>query len=234
MSVAHQPSPIATAEIARNCFEESRLYHADCESCFELFRRAIVERDQEAWQAIYGQYWRLVAHWVDGHPDQVEAHVNEVYGRFWRSLESVPFGERFAELGKILAFLKACARSVRIDGARLEQRRLSRVDLETAEAEIDPETGGRAVEDIVEKRELLHYIYRHCSEQERLVIRLSFEDGLRPAQIAAERPDAFADVHEVRRVKERVVLRLSNDPRLRAWRDEQVASAKVASRRLLD
>jgi hypothetical protein len=54
------PGELAYDELARRCRQESERYLAgrshDETYCFELFRRAIFDHDQAAWQAIYAQY----------------------------------------------------------------------------------------------------------------------------------------------------------------------------------
>jgi hypothetical protein len=68
------------------------------------------------------------------------------------------------------------------------------------------------------RQELFAYIgQRLKNEQERLTIYLSFKMGLPPREIAQACPNVFDDAAEVRKVKERVVRRLSNDLQLRNW-----------------
>jgi hypothetical protein len=77
------------------------------------------------------------------------------------------------------------------------------------------------------RQELFEHIEQRLKdEQERLVIRLSFKVGLVPRHIAQECPDTFADAADVRRVKERVVRRLSNDLQLQAWWERQTRLGK--------
>src|SRR5260370_16961869 len=58
-------------ELARSCSEETNKFlrqsvSNDC-YCLELFRRAIVKRDDDAWACIYQQYAPLVLTWVTQH-----------------------------------------------------------------------------------------------------------------------------------------------------------------------
>ncbi len=220
---------ISTIELARMCYKESERYRRrrpdDGGHCFELFHRAIANRDQQAWAAICEQYWRLIARWVNGPPDQVDARVNTTFARFWQAVPPRNFS-KFSGTGKLMAFLRACARSVRIDEHRRQKRR-NLVGLEDAPLEVDDTTAPQAM-DNVSRRELSAHIKRRLrDEQEHLLFDLSFTVGLKPRQIAQEYPDHFTDVAQVRRIKERIVLRLKNDLRLQEWWKGQVASEKV-------
>src|SRR5258708_6683331 len=58
-------------ELARRCSEETNKFLRQSVSndryCLELFRRAIVKRDDDAWACIYQQYAPLVLTWVTQH-----------------------------------------------------------------------------------------------------------------------------------------------------------------------
>ncbi len=78
-------------------------------------------------------------------------------------------------------------------------------------------TANPAIDKVVQD-ELFAYIEEQLrDDQERLVIHLSFRVGLAPRLIAREYPEMFDSIAEIRRIKERVVLRLSTDLRLRDW-----------------
>src|SRR3954468_24420841 len=58
-------------DLARCCAEETNKFLRQSVSndryCLELFRRAIVQRDDDAWASIYQQYAPLVLTWVNQH-----------------------------------------------------------------------------------------------------------------------------------------------------------------------
>jgi DNA-directed RNA polymerase specialized sigma24 family protein len=216
----HSRDEISTLELARMCREESERYRRsqldDCGHCFELFRRAIVSRDQQAWAAICEQYRRLVARWVNGPPDRVDERINVTFARFWQAVNPKTF-IKFSSTGKVMAFLRACARSVRIDEHRRQEKHKLLVGLEDAPLEVEDTTALQATDNIL-RRELFAYIEQRLrDEQERLLFDLSFRVGLMPRQIVQEYPDHFTNVAQVRRIKERVLLRLSTDLRLQEW-----------------
>jgi DNA-directed RNA polymerase specialized sigma24 family protein len=82
----------------------------------------IEERDQEAWTGIHNQYQRLVAKWVNGPPDQSDERINEAFAKFWTTIAPKSFTHKFAGIGKVMAYLQSCARSVGIDIHRREEK----------------------------------------------------------------------------------------------------------------
>jgi DNA-directed RNA polymerase specialized sigma24 family protein len=213
---------ISTQDLAKLCREESERYRRnqpdDQGHCYELFRRAIVDRDQEAWTAVYEQYQRLVGKWVDGSADQIDKRINQTFAKFWQAVDDrAGFVNRFTRIGKIMAFLRMCARSVRVDEHRREGKHQHLISLQDINASTGDTTSERVIDSVVQQELLEHVERRLHDEQEQLVISLSFKVGLAPRQIAQEHPDVFADAKKVRRIKERVVLRLSNDLRLQDW-----------------
>ena len=63
------------AELTRRCAEEMARYkrrqRSDPRYCYELFRCALAEGDEEAWAAIYSQYHGLVRCWLGNAPGDV-------------------------------------------------------------------------------------------------------------------------------------------------------------------
>src|SRR5262245_34424784 len=62
------PRQMSLAVLALHCATESeRFYHGrshDTRFAYELFRRAVVERDELAWEHVYTHYSPLVEGWV--------------------------------------------------------------------------------------------------------------------------------------------------------------------------
>src|SRR5687768_1948627 len=96
----------------------------DSKYCFELFRRAIRDTNQFAWDMIYAQYRSLVTGWVknstafQASSEQVEYFVNGAFGKIAVILTAEKFG-RFEEIGSLLRYLKMCVHSVIVDHNRL-------------------------------------------------------------------------------------------------------------------
>lgn len=213
------------SEIVEGCREESDRFRTGQPGeeghCFELFRRAIEEDDQEAWSAVYAQYYRIVARWIGGHQASDES-IGSAFEKFWRALRSVRLSRRFKHVGAVLAYLRKCAFSIRLDLERREQRECKIILDETVTAHTDN------VEDLaltnISRDALRGGVRRWLAgnirdTQERQVISLSYELDLAPSEIACRCPDQFADVKEVRKVKERILKRLRRADDLRALFD---------------
>lgn len=208
-------------EIVEGCCQESDRFRAGQPGeeghCFELFRRAIEEHDQDAWSAVYAQYRQLVAKWIGGHQSGDEL-IEIAFEKLWRTLQGVRLSRRFKHVGAVLAYLRKCAFSVRFDLERRE-RREERITLQET---VVLQTGN--VENLalanISRDALQHSVRRWLAdniqdEQERLVLSLSYEFDLSPSKIADRFPEQFIDVREVHRIKERVLKRLRRSGELR-------------------
>lgn len=134
--------------------------------------------------------------------------VNMAFEKFLRAVTPSRFDRTFGHLGEILRLFQDCARSVVIDDWRRRKRRKRGLEemaeqLRAESEEVSVEE--RAIANVTldefceRSRELLK------DEQERLAFRLSYEAGLKPADITRLYP------------KERIVKRLAGDPWLRQW-----------------
>ena len=211
------------AELARRCAEEMARYRrgqcSDPRYCYELFRCALVEQDEEAWAAVYSQYHRLVCRWVGDVPGDPDGLVNETFERLWRAIPPDRFGD-FSTLGGILEYLKRCAQCTAIDARRREERQqaeeaaLARMQVWGAGGK--PSPSEQALDAIVSEQLIERARERLHGLGEQLVFRASFEWNLRPGTIAERWPDTFASAREVSRIKERILRRLRRDEGLRA------------------
>ncbi len=143
---APPPEQLSINELARSCSEETNKFlkqnASDDRFCLELFRRAIVKRDDDAWACIYQQYAPLVLTWVTQHQsaapvlgqDGSGPLVNAAFAKFSQALTPVKMGN-FDSLAAILKYLKMCVHSVVADEVRSRQSRQYEETLETIEHE---------------------------------------------------------------------------------------------------
>src|SRR5262249_19526760 len=157
-----------------------------------LFRRALVEGDDEAWIALYELYHMLVEHWVcknaafEASGETSEALAGEGFARFWQAIPPARFAH-FPSAATLLHYLQLCASSVVIDNARASAR-MTPVELapvgDTHQRAPDEEVFER-----IRREELWRYIGKRLnSEAERVVIGDSFVYGMKPSAIQARRP----------------------------------------------
>lgn len=211
---------LPTSDLAASCREETRRRSrpaGDPSPCLELFRRAVVEDDQAAWQALYTQYRGLLGQWGAGSELELDDLVNETFARFWQGLRGHDF-DRFPSLEAVLGYLRQCARSLAIDAARRRKQQSAVQEALRWTAAVDACAGGEEPLARLCAQELRDWLRgRLRDEQERVAFFLSYELGLRPAEVCARRPDLFPAVQTVYMVKERIVVRLANDPEVRRW-----------------
>jgi hypothetical protein len=212
---------LTLVDLAKGCAQETELFFQhlaqDSKYCFELFRRAIRETDQFAWDMIYAQYKSLVTGWVknsqafEASGEQVEYFVNGAFGKIAVILTAEKFG-RFAEIGSLLRYLKMCVHSVIVDHNRLaNQVRLYPLEDALNEASTDPTLESQTMErayrqtfwDLVSGR--LH------DEKERLVMQGLFILALKPRELYERARHTFSDVDEIYRVKQNILARLGRD-----------------------
>ena len=193
-------------------------------SGLELFRRAICERDDEAWRAIIEQYHGVVLATIRRHPAATQPReddmywVNRAFQRFWIAIRPERF-EQFTELPAILRYLSMCAASVLLDDLRA-RRGFHFVSLDDAEPHSAPEADHG---DVVSRRLDAAALWAAVREAlpddtDRLVAQLSFIGALSPREIFARHPDRFETVNDVYRVKRNLMERLRRDPAVRQYR----------------
>ena len=188
---------------------------------YELLRRALNEKNEEAWVAIYAQYQRLVAFWVDGPHDTVEDRVAETFTKFWIEGKRSVFRDKFENFRKALAYLQQIAFNVRNDLIR-RPRPPQGEDIPIDDVpETMPDLHLEPVHDQVEMNELYQKSLLLMEDgKEKLVWKLALL-GLTPRQIAQDYPDQFTGgVEEVYRIKERILLRLRGQHRLNELRGD--------------
>ena len=210
-------------ELARLCQQETAQYLrrevSRDEYCLELLRRAIVERDQVAWDAIVRQYRVMVLSWLrKGYGSAMRAEdddhwVNRTFERFWLAVGAERFAS-FPTLASLLQYLKQCAITALLDDARQVSRH--RIDERIAEwtaTTPDPEP---STIDALAQRDLWQLIFAEAQDDaERAVAHGSFVLGLKPGEIHDRHPQHFASTAEVYRVKRNLIDRLRRNPAIR-------------------
>ncbi|NOK63301.1 MAG: sigma-70 family RNA polymerase sigma factor [Chloroflexi bacterium AL-W] len=214
--------------VQRSLTESNRFYtgrSTDTRFAYELFRRALVERNEIAWQYIYNQYGPLVESWVrrcGAFPksgESSEFFVISAFTRFWKAVTAERF-HSFDNLAGLLSYLQMCASCVVIDSVRTQSW-----------AEVLPEPMLRAAstsqtapdEEAVERvnrEDFWKYIDTQLNDEaERVVVYQSFVVGMKPTAIQQHRPDLFGTVKDVYNVKRNVLDRLSRNQELRQMLD---------------
>lgn len=216
---------LSLSGVAQRCAEESdHFFHRrdhDPRFCFELFRRAVEERNEQAWSLLCDQYRPLVAGWVKRNEafasskENVSFFVNGAFAKMWSAVTSERFAD-FDDLKSLLRYLQLCVSSVIMDHVRSVEyyERLEDVSPDVEEA-TGVHVEQRALAQAERKAFWEAINVRLKDEQEKLVVYYSYVVGFKPSQILEHRPDAFSDVREIYRTKENVLARLRRDEALK-------------------
>ena len=207
---------LAIADLAQRCAcETERFFHRqshDPRFCFELFRRAIEERNEHAWECLYAQYHTLVIRWVQKHTmfestdEDPEYFANRAFDKLWTSLPADRFG-RFPDLKSLLRYLQMCVHSVIVDYVRATDRAEREVDADS-EALAGPDLQDQVL-DRIQRDEFWRCLNAHLhDEKERIVVYGSFVLDLKPRELYSQYSRLFSNVAEVYRVKQNVLARL--------------------------
>lgn len=190
--------------------------------CFELWRRAVAERDPRAWEAVFREYRDLVAGWVRAHPlaehlrEDPDYWVNGAMARFWSAVGPERFAA-FPVLAALLRYLKLCVHSVLQDAAR------SHAAAELAALDDDDDLPGDPdVAEEVAGREAGGELWRLIQselhdEAESAVAYLCLVLDMKPRELQARFPERYPTVGDVYRIKRNLLERLRRSPHLRAY-----------------
>lgn len=219
---------LSVTDLARCCAEETRKFlqqsASDDRYCLELFRRAIVWRDDDAWACIYQQYAPLVLTWVHQHPgaavllghDGSAPLVNATFAKFAQALTPAKM-DHFNALAAILKYLKMCVHSVIADEVRARQARQYEETLETIEQEPSTEDPAENVVSHLSAQSLWQVVQEELNgDDERLLVHLIYVQGMKPGEICAQHRQTFPQVEDIYRIKRNVLERLRRNRRLRA------------------
>jgi DNA-directed RNA polymerase specialized sigma24 family protein len=184
---------------------------------YELFRRAIVEQEADAWAECAARYRPLLISWAitsstsAGLDECSEDIADQAFARAWAALAPGRFAA-FPSLAALLAYLRACVTAVVIDNVRAQQARqrmLQRLDSDSA---ISPE---QVVIDRAEREELWRIVRDAAHNTEELTILIEhFMFDLPPRAIRARHPNLFADIATVYNTRRNLIARLQRNPEL--------------------
>ncbi len=215
---------LALSEVVDGCRDETVRYRRgeahDDRFCFELFRRAIAERVEPCWEALQTIYRDQVLAWcrrAGRAGEDFEELAAVAWEKFWQHFTP----GKLASAGgtpAVLGYLKTCAMSAAVDAARAtaaSQRWLDAGELEGPDRQPLP---GDVQADRAAAAVLWQLVdARLRNDRERMLVHLTYEIGLKPAEIQARRPDLFPSTGDVYQATQTILKRLRRTPGLRAW-----------------
>jgi DNA-directed RNA polymerase specialized sigma24 family protein len=185
---------------------------------YELFRQAIVERDDTAWANIHARYRALLTSWAyrcgaTTRTREAAADLaDQALGRAWAALTPDRFGA-FSSLGQLLSYLRSCVTTTVIDCARAQASAEREIPVGYAGSAITPE---QVVLAGLGRHELWQLVIElAATPAEQIVLAETFVFDLAPRAIQARHPRIFPDVASVYRAKRNVLARLRHNHELR-------------------
>lgn len=225
---APRPEQLSINELARHCSEETTKFLKQSASndryCLELFHRAIVRRDEDAWAALYQQYAPLVLTWVTQHQsatpllgqDGSAPLVNAAFAKFSQAFTPEKM-QNFDSLAAVLKYLKMCVHSVVADEVRSRQARQYEETLDSIEQEPAADDPADDVVSNLSAQGLWQVIQEELNgEDERMLLYLAYVHGMKPSEICLQHSRLFPTVDDVYRIKRNVLERLRRNRRLQA------------------
>ena len=193
------------------------------EEGYELFRRAILYRDAEAWAAIHARYRPLLISWAyrcgagTCTAESADDLADQTLARAWVALTPARFAA-FPSLARLLSYLRACVATTVIDSTRAKaaaeraRQALHAQAPATPEqivlATLDRDALWRAVSALV------------ATPAERVVLVESVVYGFAPRMIWARHPQLFPEIATIYSTKRSLFNRLKCNPDLLRSRDE--------------
>ncbi len=212
-------NPDAINALATQCRQEQIDRSRGSSSCFQLFRLALIEENEYAWQAVCTQFNEMVLSWIYQYnrfldtDEEAEYFVNEAFARFWQFGRAHAQKEKFAQLGDCLQYLRRCVWSAIEDYIRQLHR-----DALWEQAEVDPDLAAEAKP--VDRKMILEELFEAIWEitagdsTERIIAEESWIYGLQPRHIQEKYPQLFSDVSEVHQGKKNLLRRLKRHPKI--------------------
>ena len=211
---------LSLTDLADACAEDSRRSAtpttAAYSTCLELFRRAIQEHDQQAWDLAFQQYRRIIISWVSRNPsfyatgEEADFFAHEAFARMWEYLTPEKF-DRLSDLRSLLSYLKMCVNSTLVDYIR----RLDKPEEELSETIPHPQETGMEAAD---RERLWRMIEAQLhDDKEWLVVRGLFVLSYKPGELYSHYRSIFRDVREIYTIRENVLNRLRRDHNLKEF-----------------
>jgi DNA-directed RNA polymerase specialized sigma24 family protein len=185
-----------------------------------MIRMAVVERNDQCWEAMVDIYRDHVHGWcrrAGAHDDDLDGLATDTWERFWRSYTPEKLAGAGQSTAAVLTYLRMCAYSVVLDEARRRGRQTQLVESsqDTAGAADMPRGGLVEAADAPAFWALVDGFLR--DDRERLVVRLTYANDLRPAEIQQLHPELFPSVTDVYKISRNLLDRMRRSPALSRW-----------------
>jgi len=219
------PGEMSLTDLAECCTREMDKYRRKESSndryCLEIFRRAVILRNHEAWAILQRQFNDSVRNWLHRHAsreaalryDNEQSYVDEAFRRFWQAVSEQQL--TFATLASALSYLHLCLNCAIMDALRA----FSRPKEEPLPDYGQSDKEELFIEDQYEEHELWETIEALLSgEREKRVAYLHFHCNLKPREIIRYCPGEFTNEAEIYRLKRNIMERILRNIDQIRWR----------------
>ena len=221
------PAQMSLTALADRCMREIEKYRHkelyDDQYCLEVFHRAMVKHDPDAWELLQKRFSPTVRAWMRNHPQRdvacrhqpEEDYVGETFVRVWQA--STRNILEFDSMASALRYLKLCLQGAVIDTLRAYSR--------SKEVPL-PDPGSYtyhmeepATEDDYESNDLWETIKSLLpNERECQLAYLLYISGLKAREVLHYCPEEFSDIQEIYRLTRNIVERLTRNRDQFRWR----------------
>jgi DNA-directed RNA polymerase specialized sigma24 family protein len=218
------PDTMPLSALTYRCSQELGNYRqqkaSDDRYCLEIFRRAMVDGDNEAWVALQERFRDNVLYWLRCHAkrqealqiDTAQSYVDDTFKRLWQWSDNQKL--EFRSLAGALKFLHDCLLSSITDNLRRYAWK-ERVPL----PEYAHPNTWMVEEESYDRNELWKSVQAFLTDKHELrVIFLLYYEGLKPKEIVKRCPEEFADEKEVYRLTRRALYRLRQHADILRWK----------------
>ena len=187
--------------------------------CLEIFRRAVVLRDNYAWIALQRQFGDNVRLWLGGHShrelalryESEQTYIDDAFRRFWQAVSDQSLS--FTTIASALSYLRLCLHCAIMDTLRS----FARANIEPIPEHGHPDEP--QVEDHYYEDELWETIKSILpGEKEQRVAYLHFHCNLKPREIIRYCPGEFRNEEEIYRLKRNIIERVQRNATIIRWK----------------
>lgn len=224
-TLQEQPTTrLSTREVIAAATATTHVFDAPVAAArYELFRRALVERDEEAWETLYHAYECLLASWISKQisvpVETYDALLSDVWMKLLLYIRTAEKFAQFANLGAVLAYLKCCTMTACVDYIRA-QARMQSTTLSLETVDMSAHSVFAVEQDLlydVRYQDLLHDVEPLLrTEQERIMVQVLLIEQEKPSTLLKWYPDLFDSVESIYWSRRKLVERLQRSRVLKA------------------
>jgi len=221
------PAQMSLSALADRCMREIEKYRRNEpyneQYCLEIFHRAMVKHQSDAWELLQQRFTPTVRAWMRNHPQRdfacrhqpEEDYVAETFVRVWQA--SMRNTLEFDSMAAALRYLKLSLQAAVIDTLRAYSKP-KEVPLPVPGSDTyhieEP-----AIEDNYETGDMWKIIQSLLpNEREQRLAYLLYFNGLKAREIIRYVPEEFNDINEIYRLTRNIVERLTRNRDQFRWR----------------